>query len=344
MQNNHQKIGLFGGTFNPLHMGHIESMVSIKQKLALDHIYAIPANKNPHKEAGPEMPSAAQRLEMVRRGLAEYKEDITVDEQEVVRGGESFTVDTINKYLEQHRPEDLFLITGLDEFEVFDQWKSFEEILSKVNLVVTSRPGKRIPGSVSEIPKGIQKIIAAYDRNYIELTTGRNIQFISVKDVDVSASEVRKRIRTGKNVDRYLPYTVEDFIKEEGLYRSRGDKVADYRELAEFCANQLFKNKGIMVQGFDLREIDAPCEFSLLASGTSSKHAQSLAQNVVKTVKEEYGLSPLAVEGLQDGRWVLVDYGTLIVHVFYDYVRSEYRLEELWKKGKDLGFKDPYIK
>jgi len=82
----------------------------------------------------------------------------------------------------------------------------------------------------------------------------------------------------------------------------------------------------------------------LIASGTSTRHAASLAENVVQAVKEEYNVLPQSVEGVDEGRWVVIDYGSLIVHVFYDFVRQEYSLEKLWKDGKDLNLKDPYVK
>lgn len=88
----------------------------------------------------------------------------------------------------------------------------------------------------------------------------------------------------------------------------------------------------------------APSEFTLVASGTSTRHAASLAENLVTAVKDEFHLHPQSVEGLDEGRWVVVDYGSLIVHIFYDFVRQEYNLEGLWKMAKDLGIKDPNLK
>ncbi|HWU42544.1 MAG TPA: ribosome silencing factor, partial [Bdellovibrio sp.] len=70
-------------------------------------------------------------------------------------------------------------------------------------------------------------------------------------------------------------------------------------------------------------------------------HAAAMAENIVLAVKEEYNIHPQSVEGIDEGRWVLVDYGSLIIHLFYDFVRQEYNLEKLWKDGKDLGFTDP---
>lgn len=337
-----ERIGLFGGTFNPLHMGHINSMLSITKKLGLNRIYAIPAHQNPLKLKSGQGPSPEQRLEMVKQGLADY-EMITVDGREVEKGGTSYTIDTINAYAQEYAPDDIHLIVGADEFAVFDHWKNFEDILTLANLVVTSRPGQKLPATVDDLPKGIQKLVAAFDPYYVELETGRNIQFIELEDVDISASEVRKRLRTGKNVDKYLPLKVENFIREQGLYQPKGDRIGDYQKLTEYAADVLFQKKGVLVRGFDLRGLEAPCEFSLIASGTSTRHTQALAENIVRAVKDEYGVDPLSMEGHGEGRWILLDYGALMIHLFYDYVRQEYRLEDLWREGRDLRLLDPYL-
>ena len=92
-----------------------------------------------------------------------------------------------------------------------------------------------------------------------------------------------------------------------------------------------------------MTRLTAPSEFVVIASGTSTRHAAAMAENVVMAVKEEYNVLPQSVEGIDEGRWVLVDYGSLIVHIFYDFVRQEYSLENLWREGKDLGLKDPYV-
>ncbi|HEY8269561.1 MAG TPA: ribosome silencing factor, partial [Pseudobdellovibrionaceae bacterium] len=169
---------------------------------------------------------------------------------------------------------------------------------------------------------------------------GRNIQFIRLQDIEVSASEVRKFLRTGRPVEKVLPLSVESYIRAHELYRASGDRIGDFEKFAAFCGKVLFEKKAIQVRGFDLTEIAAPTEYTLIASGTSTRHAVSLAESVVQAVKEEYNVLPLSVEGISEGRWVLVDYGSLIVHIFYDFVRQEYSLEKLWQDGKDLNLKD----
>jgi nicotinate-nucleotide adenylyltransferase len=210
-------------------------------------------------------------------------------------------------------------------------------------LIVTTRPGYDTPETLEEMPGFLKPLVAEFDFNFIELNTGRNVQFITLRDVEISSTEVRKWLRSGKPVEKYLPLSVESYLKEHKLYRNIGDRIGDFQKFTVFCADALFAKKGINVRGFDLTKMSAPSEYTLIASGTSTRHASSMAENLVVAVKEEYGVHPQSVEGVDEGRWVLVDYGSLIIHLFYDYVRLEYSLENLWREGKDLGLKDPYV-
>jgi nicotinate-nucleotide adenylyltransferase len=304
-----------------------------------DLIKVVPAARNPNKPPV-EGPTDEQRLAMVSRGLSELADFTEVDDIEIRRGGNSFTVDTLKAYSKEVAPEDLYLIVGLDQFEEFDKWKSFEEILTIANLVVVTRPRHTIPLSEDEVAPGLQKLIAAFDRQFIQLNTGRSIEFVRLQDIDVASSEVRKRLRTGRNVDAQLTIAVEDYIKEHQLYAPIGPRIGDFEKFTRFCGQALFDKKAINVRGYDLRGLESATEFALIASGTSTRHASALAEAVQRAVKDEFNVFPMSVEGAGEGRWVLLDYGALIVHVFYDFVRQEYRLEDLWKAGRDLELKD----
>jgi nicotinate-nucleotide adenylyltransferase len=337
------RVGIFGGSFNPPHMGHINSLLTVQKKAGLDKVHVVPAAQNPLKMPV-EGPTNEQRLDLVKQSLNTYGKQFFVDDQELKRGGLSYTIDTVMNLRKEIDPEDLFLIIGADQFEEFSQWKDYQKILTEANLIVTTRPGWDIPQEADELPEYLKALVAEYDFNFIELKTGRNVQFIRLQDIQVSASEVRKLLRTGRPVEKVLPLSVESYIREHKLYRPIGDRIGDFEKFTVFCGNVLFSKKGILVRGFDLTSIAAPTEYALIASGTSTRHAVSLAENVVQAVKEEYNVLPQSIEGVDEGRWVLVDYGSLIVHVFYDFVRQEYSLENLWKDAKDMKLKDPYVK
>jgi nicotinate-nucleotide adenylyltransferase len=334
------RVGIFGGSFNPPHMGHLNSLQTVAKKAGLGQIRVIPAAQSPLK-VPIEGPTPEQRLEMTKIALQGWGDQFVIDDQEIKRGGASYTIDTIKNLRKTIEAEDLYLIIGMDKLEELEQWKNHNEILKQANLIVTSRPGFNFPQSQDELPELIKKEVAEFDFNFIELKTGRNIQFIRLEDVTTSATELRRSIRIGRNVSKFLPLGLESYIKENEIYKAPGNKIKDYAKFTEFCANVLFSRKAIMVRGFDLRSMSAPSEFTLVASGTSTRHASSLGDNLMRAVKDEYNIFPQSVEGTDEGRWVVIDYGSLIVHVFYDYVRQEYSIENLWKNAKDMGLQDP---
>jgi nicotinate-nucleotide adenylyltransferase len=336
------RIGIFGGTFNPPHMGHINSLITVQKKAGLDRIHVIPAALNPLKMQV-EGPNPEQRLEMTKLAVASYGPQFVVDDQEIKRGGTSYTIDTINSLRKTVSADDLYLIVGMDKLDELSQWKKATEIIKEANLIVTSRPGFNFPDSEDELPDFIKEQVADFDFNFIELKTGRNIQFLKLQDVEVSGTDLRKWLRTGKSVEKYLPLSVESYVRDQRLYRHLSDKIGDFKKFTEFCANVLFSKKGIQVRAFDLRDMAAPSEFTLITSGTSTRHAASLGENLIQAVREEYGVRPQSAEGFDEGRWVVVDYGPLMVHVFYDFVRQEYALEKLWKEAKDMNLKDPAL-
>ena len=330
------KRALFGGTFNPPHIGHINAIETVKDRLSLDRVVVVPAFKSPLKEDTGLDVSPQQRLEMLRLGFDEDQEYIEVSDFELNRPSDSYTVETVKEMQKLYPEDDLYLVIGADQFEQFDRWKQFEDILSAVHLVVTSRPGHRLPRVKEQYAEGLQPFVDAIDRDFVMLSTGKHIHFIRREDIDVSSSDIRKKLRTGQSVARYLPPMVEDYIRERDLFHISAPKVTNYEDLAKFCATRLDDKKALNVMGFDLRGLELPTEYALVASGTSMKHASSLAENMVMDVKAEFGLSPFGVEGKGNSDWVVIDYGSLLVHVFYDYVRAKYNLEGLWQEAKPL--------
>lgn len=334
------RIGIFGGSFNPPHLGHINSVKTLIDRVGLDQVLVVPNFQNPLKKMV-EGPSALNRLEMTKRAFADLGNKVVVTDMEVVKGKVNYTIETLTEIKKKNPEYDLHFIMGIDLLPELSRWKKWEEILEMAHLIVTSRPGFEFPDSAEELPEFLRPLVKQIDFNIVELKTGKEIQFVQLPDMNVSATDVRKRLHLGKKVSQQLPLSVEAFIRDEGLYKPLKEKIKDYQQFTEYCAGQLFARKAIQVRGFDLRKITAPTEFALVASGTSTRHAASLAENLLRSVKEEFNLLPQGIEGLSEGRWVLIDYGSLMVHVFYDYVRSEYSIEKLWMEAKDLALKDP---
>lgn len=333
------KIGIFGGSFNPPHNGHVNSLTTVQKKMGFDLIHIMPNSQNPLK-IPMEGPTFEHRLEMCRQAFSSYGKAFVVSDLEVKRGGKSYTIDTVKELLKTYNSNELYLIIGADNFETFSQWKDYKKLLELVNIVVTTRPGFQIPESEKEWPDYLTPLVADSDFGTLELNTGRSIEFITLNDLEISSSELRKKLRLGRPTEKYLPLAVESYIKSNNLYKVSKEKISDYKKFTEFCSQVLFDKKAIAVRGFDLQKQSTMCDYALVASGTSTRHASSMADNLVKAIKDEFNVYPLSVEGVDEGRWVVVDYGSLIVHLFYDFVRQEYRLEDLWKDGTEISLAD----
>ena len=329
-----KEIGIFGGSFNPFHHGHLNSVLEILEKVNLDKIILMPSYQSPLRKPV-DGPTADQRLTMVKAGIQGHEEQLEVSDIEVKRQGISYTFDTL-KQLRKNEEAEYSLILGLDQFYNFDQWKNYLEILKDTALIVTSRPGQTMPYSISDFPTGLVSLIEDFDGKRAMLKNENTIDFVQLDDVDLSATDIRKKIRSGQSVHGMVPFEVQKVIEQEGFYKNWKQKIGDFSDFTQFAAKFLESKGGIRVQAFDLREVSSTTEFALVASGTSTRSSSALAENLMDAVHEEYGVWPQGAEGVSEGRWIVLDYGALMVHVFYDFVRLEYKIENLWSNGKQI--------
>ncbi len=309
-------------------------MLTVIRALRLEKVRVVPASQSPLRI--PVQGSSTQdRLAMVAAAVA-GDDRLIVDERELERGGVSYTIDTIRSLRAESPRDDFYLIVGLDQFESFDQWKDYADILANVDLVVTSRPGLELPQDSDGFPGGLKPLIKKFSGKVANLTTGRSIHFVQLKDVEASATEIRRRLRDNFSVQDLVPAAVAGYIKDHGLYEKVSKSIGDFEMFTQQCAQWLLSKGAVNVQAYDLRELNAPAEFTIIASGTSTRHTAALGEFLGRQTKDQLGVWPQGLEGVGEGRWVVIDYGSLIIHIFYDYVRQEYRLEDLWKKGKAM--------
>ena len=327
-----KRIGIFGGSFNPFHKGHLNNVLHVARKTELDKVLIVPAYQTPHKTFIEE-PSPIQRLEIAQLGCLEYTDILQVDHREVERKDVSYTITTLKQLNKEGT--DLFLIIGLDLFYHFDSWKDYEEILQIANLIVTSRPNWFFPESLEQFPKGLQSHVKDFGFQKTELKSGKNIEFVQIeKDIDVSSTYLRRRIQRNKSTFHYLDLKVEEYIKEHQIYQktSKEDEI-NAKQLTIFCKKVLDDKKAVNIKAFYVSPISSITDYTLIASGMSRKHTQSLSEILIQDIKDHFCISPINVEGITEGNWVLVDYGFLIVHIFYNYIRDKYQLESLWDKA-----------
>lgn len=184
------RIGLFGGTFNPIHWGHLLLAETAREVLTLDRVLFIPTAKPPHKRVRDLLPGAV-RLELITRAIRENPAFVASD-IELQRPGVSYAVDTVRILHRQLPQARLFLLIGEDMLAV--RWLAWEEIRRLCRLVVAHRPGP----SVARRPQGMT--------------------WLSMPQVEVSSSDIRARIRAGRSIRYLVPPTVERYIRDHQLY------------------------------------------------------------------------------------------------------------------------------
>ena len=219
------RIGLFGGTFNPVHLGHLRAAVEVRQGFELDEIFMIPAALPPHKVPG-EVAASADRLNMLNLALG-ADSGLKVSNVELNRSGPSYTIDTVQHFKQTLPAESrLFLIMGLDAFLEIDTWKSYAELLLQIPLIIINRPRS---GSSAENPgwKILQKFLASKissdyvfseSRSCYHARSRQPIYIFEVTSLDISSTRVRNLINTGRSIEYFVPRKVAEFINSKGLY------------------------------------------------------------------------------------------------------------------------------
>lgn len=191
------RIGVFGGTFDPPHIGHLILAADASDALRLDRLIFVPASAQPFKVATPAVASAADRLEMVRLAVGGDPR-YAVEDTEIRREGLSYTVDTLEEISRGNAKSELFLLIGHDTLAGFDGWKRPDRIRELATLAVMARSAS---GGEGTVPGGV------------------GIVAISTRRVDVSSTEIRERLASGKSIRGFVPEPVERFIVARGLYR-----------------------------------------------------------------------------------------------------------------------------
>jgi nicotinate-nucleotide adenylyltransferase len=188
-----QKIGLFGGTFDPIHIGHLIIAQEALEAARLDKVIFIPAFLPPHKPEDPLLP-AHHRLAMVGVSL-KGDERFAVSSYEVDKGGASYTVETLRHFFRMFPSAELFFLMGADSFQQIMTWKNPEQIAQLATLLVIGRPGFPMPqgGDVSYHP-------------------------VLIPEIPVSSTAIREKIRAGKSVKYLVPEPAFYYIKEHKLY------------------------------------------------------------------------------------------------------------------------------
>ena len=187
------KIGLFGGTFDPVHIGHLLMARAAMEQTDLDRVIFLPSCVPPHKKT-PTLFTAEDRMRMVQRAIRRV-EGFEVSDFEISKGGKSYSVDTVRHFRELFPDAKLFFIVGGDAVKQLDTWKDMDTIKTMCSFVSVNRPG---------YPRGEAKL---------------KYHAVTMNGIEMSSTEIRKRILGGKSIRFLVPDTVLDYIKDRKLYK-----------------------------------------------------------------------------------------------------------------------------
>lgn len=203
------KIGVFGGSFDPIHSGHVELAKAFLQNLSLDLLIVIPAFVSPFKQ-GKETEKAEHRLEMCRLAFSDMK-TVQVSSMELEREGASYTFETLQTLALQYVGSELYFITGADSFMTLQDWKNPQEIFRRAVICVTPRNGQ-------------DASVLAKQADFLQGLGARTV-ILDTEIMTVSSTEIRRRLRCGESIHGYVPEKVEKYIIKNGLYQENGCDV-----------------------------------------------------------------------------------------------------------------------
>ena len=217
-----ETIGLFGGTFDPIHFGHLRAAAEVRRRARLERVLFIPSFRPPHKSAGAQAP-AADRLRMVElacRGRA----GLEASPVEVEARGRSYSILTLRKFRALAPRALLFFILGVDAFLDIGTWREYRRVLEECSFIVVGRPGFELDRARDVLGGALRDLIGPLPSTggaAGPLPPGRRIFLVPVRPNEVSSTDVRERVRRGRPIDGLVPKAVAAHIRQRQLYRGR---------------------------------------------------------------------------------------------------------------------------
>ncbi|RUR32891.1 nicotinate-nucleotide adenylyltransferase [Vreelandella andesensis] len=211
------QIGMLGGTFDPVHLGHLRSAVEVREALGLDRLHMIPAPQPPLRDT-PQV-SPEQRFELLRLGISDTP-SIVADDRELRREGRSYSVHTLIELRQMYgNSASLVMIIGFDAFLKLTKWHNVKQIFSLAHLVVIDRPGYNVPW-----PDALRELVGDREVDSADelkqCPNGKVLMLALPSMMAISATYIRERLKEGRSVRYLLPEAVEDAILRHGFYHS----------------------------------------------------------------------------------------------------------------------------
>jgi nicotinate-nucleotide adenylyltransferase len=213
MYQTHKAIGILGGTFDPIHLGHLRMALELYEALNLARVHIMPCFQPVHRKLPTATPE--QRLAMVKYAIVN-EPAMYADDREIQRKGPTYTIDTLIDMHANMPDTPLCLLIGIDAFLGFTSWHKWEQIFDYAHLIVAHRPQYSLPKT--GIIVDLLKERLQHETAYIHQNRGGGIFFRPITSLDISATDIRKQIAMGRNPRYLLPDEVYDYIKQHGIY------------------------------------------------------------------------------------------------------------------------------
>lgn len=211
------RIGILGGTFNPIHIAHLRIADEVRERFDLDSVIFVPAATPPHKPLAGELPFA-RRCRMVELAIADNP-SFAVSDLEGKRRGKSYSIDTLHAFRTDHPDDEFFFIVGSDSFLDIGSWREYAAIFACCNIVVVERPGAVIASLEAALPVDIAPEFCYYGaEKRLAHRSGYSVYYVEGIPLEISSSAIRTLVQLGRSIRYLVPAAVEHFIKEHRLY------------------------------------------------------------------------------------------------------------------------------
>ena len=215
------RVGLFGGSFNPLHYGHLRAAEEVKDIVNLDRIIFIPSSVHPVKK-DKNIIDPKHRLKMIRLATDD-NEFFEVSDVEMKRPGPSYTIDTLKYYREKHKDYETYFILGTENLARIDTWKDYKELFNYSNFAVIYRPGFNFNRIEEIIPSSLSKQFRLYgDTEEMVIyrhKSGNSLIFFKIRGIKISSTTVRNLVKKGKSIKYFVPESLNKYILKQNLYK-----------------------------------------------------------------------------------------------------------------------------
>ncbi len=306
-----RRVGIMGGTFDPIHHGHLVAASEVQSWFDLDEVIFVPTGE-PWQKADREVSPAEHRYLMTVIATAANPR-FEVSRVDIDRRGPTYTIDTLRELTALHPDADLYFITGADAMAALLTWQDHEELFKLAHFVGCTRPGHELTDvSLEGLPK---------DR----------ITLVEIPALTISSTDCRHRVESGEPVWYLVPDGVVQYIGKHELYREDFRMTATERavELTQAAAAAAGDKLAQDVIAFDVSELLAITDIFLLCSASSPRQVRAV-QDAIEERMIELGAKAVRREGEREGRWVLLDFADIVVHIQHQDERVFYALERLW--------------